>query len=38
MNIIESNIKDIFTSFFLPVANFKTVNDIIPNIIPSAIL
>ena len=34
----ESNINDKFTSFFLLVANFKTVKDIIPNIIPSAIL
>ena len=35
---MESNINDKFTSFFLLVANFKTVKDIIPNIIPSAIL
>ena len=38
INNIESNINEKFTSFFLLVANFKAVKDIIPNIIPSAIL
>ena len=31
INYYLSNINDKFTSFFLLVANFKTVNDIIPN-------
>ena len=37
-NSIESIISDKLTSSFFLVAIFNTVNDTIPNIIPSAIL